>query len=96
MRSLLCVVVLMTGTVVLADGSMKAVGDKIDKAAGVTKRAAKKAARDTAEVSKKMARDVSTATKKAASEIADATKRAARRKPEDAPKHATSDATPTK
>ena len=94
MKSLLCVVVLMTGTVVLADGTMKTAGDKIDKAAAVTKKAAKRAARDTAEVSKKVASDVSTASKKAASDIADATKRAA--KAEDAPKHATRDAAPAK
>jgi len=41
MKGLLCVVVLMTGTVVLADGTMKTVGDQIDKAAAVTKEAAK-------------------------------------------------------
>ena len=67
MKKLLCAVVLMTGTGVLADDAMKTAGNDINKAAGATKQAVKKAAIEIADASKKAARDVSTATKKAAS-----------------------------
>ena len=76
MKKLLCAVVLMTGTGVLADDAMKTAGNDINKAAGATKQAVKKAAIEIADASKKAARDVSTATKKAASKTADAVKKA--------------------
>ena len=44
MKKLLCAVVLITGTGVFADDTMKTAGDKIDKAAGATKEAASKTA----------------------------------------------------
>jgi Sec-independent protein translocase protein TatA len=77
-KSFLCAVVLLGGTVVLADDTMKTAGEKIDKSADATKSTVKKAGSDTADATQKAAKDVSTATKKAASSTSDATQKAAK------------------
>src|SRR4030095_9086029 len=64
MKQLLCAVVLITGTGVFADDTMKTAGEKIDKAAAATKGTVKKAASEVASASKKVASDVSSAAKK--------------------------------
>ena len=89
MKQLLCAVVLITGTGVFADDTMKTAGEKIDKAAGATKQTVKKAAIEIASASKKAASDVSRAAKKVASGTADTTKKAVSKKAE-------SDAAPPK
>ena len=95
MKQLLCAVVLITGTRVVADDTMKTAGDKIDKAAAATKGTVKKAAIEIANASKRAASDVSSAAKKVASGTTDTTKKAARKKA-DVAKKAESDAAPPK
>lgn len=94
MKRLLCAVVLITGTGVIADDTMKTAGDKIDKAAAATKGTVKKAAIEIANASKKAASDVSSTAKKVASGTADTTKKAWKKA--DVAKKAESDAGPSK
>ena len=77
MKQLLYAVVLITGTSVFADDTMKTAGDKIDRAAAATKGTVKKAAIEIANASKKAASDVSSTAKKVASGTADTTEKAA-------------------
>jgi len=85
MKRILSAVVLLTGTGVFADDTMKKAGEQIDKAAAATKKTAKQAATEIASGSKKVASDVSSAAKKVASDTSDSTKKAFSKKRDAAP-----------